>query len=207
MLVISLTRASHLVIYGSSKQGKTSLRKHALKQDDYITVHCSNKWQLGELHGAILKMCGYEITQSTTRGISGKVKTIARIKGTIFGAGAEAESLLEGVKNRSKTTAPLELDSDDVNDIIKALNEIDFQRYIVLEDFHYLPVETPKDFAVALKAFHENSEYCFIVIGVWLEENRLTVYNGDLTGRVISINADKWEHAELRGVIEDVRHF
>jgi hypothetical protein len=70
-----------------------------------------------------------------------------------------------------------------------------------LEDFHYLPTETQKDFAVALKAYHENSKLCFMVVGVWLEENRLSVYNGDLTGRVLSIDADKWEDTELREVI------
>ena len=55
-----------------------------------------------------------------------------------------------------------------MNDIIAALNQINFKKFIVLEDFHYLPVETQKDFSVALKAFHENSDLCFIVIGVWL---------------------------------------
>jgi hypothetical protein len=74
-------------------------------------------------------------------------------------------------------------------------------KYIVLEDFHYLSVETQKDFAVSLKAFHEQSSSCFIIVGVWLEENRLTVYNGDLTGRVISVNADKWSGEELEEVI------
>jgi len=41
------------------------------------------------------------------------------------------------------------------------------------------------------------------VVGVWLEDNRLIVYNGDLTGRVISINADRWRDTELREVISD----
>ena len=72
----------------------------------------------------------------------------------------------------------------------------------MLEDFHYLPIETQKDFAVALKAFHEQSTLCFMIVGVWLDESRLTVYNGDLTGRLIGINADKWSQAELREVIE-----
>jgi hypothetical protein len=76
-----------------------------------------------------------------------------------------------------------------------------FNRYIVLEDFHYLPIDTQKDFAVALKAVHEQSKLCFIIVGVWLEESRLTVYNGDLTGRVVGINADKWSKPELRAVI------
>ena len=35
--VQSLTRSHHIVIFGSSKQGKTCLRKHCLNEDDYIT--------------------------------------------------------------------------------------------------------------------------------------------------------------------------
>ena len=72
-----------------------------------------------------------------------------------------------------------------------------------MEDFHYLPIETQKDFSVALKAFHEQSKICFIIVGVWLEEGRLTVYNGDLTGRLVGVNADLWTVDELRQVIAD----
>lgn len=201
VLLDSLTRDKHLVIYGSSKQGKTSLRKHCLKPEDYITVHCSNKWQLHDLHSTVLKRAGFEITQSTTKSASGKQKIFAKAKATIFGSSAEGGAEAERQTSTEKTTSPLELDPEDVNDVIGALNHISFQKFIVLEDFHYLPIETQKDFAVALKAFHENSRYCFIVIGVWLEENRLTVYNGDLTGRVLSVNADQWTRKELAQVI------
>ncbi len=54
-LVESLPRGKHLVIFGSSKQGKTCLRKHCLNTDDYITVHCSNKWTVADVNTAILK--------------------------------------------------------------------------------------------------------------------------------------------------------
>ena len=54
-LVNNLTRDKHLVIYGSSKQGKTSLRKHCLEDSDYIVIHCSNKWSLSDIHAAILQ--------------------------------------------------------------------------------------------------------------------------------------------------------
>lgn len=101
----------------------------------------------------------------------------------------------------------LELDPEDVNDIIEALEGIGFDKHIVLEDFHYLPEETQTDFAVALKAFHEASSLNFIIVGVWLEENRLIVKNGDLTGRVISVNADKWQEEDLREVIQKGENF
>jgi len=200
-LIDNLSREKHLVIFGSSKQGKTSLRKHALNDDEYIVVHCSNKWQVFDLHSSILKKAGFELTQSTSKTTSGKSKIFAKMAAKILGSGMEVGAEADRTETNEITTKPLELDPEDVNDIITALKAIDFSKFIVLEDFHYLPVETQRDFSVALKAFHEESKYCFIVVGVWLEENRLTVYNGDLTGRITSINADRWEEEELRNVI------
>lgn len=201
-LVDNLTRDKHLVIFGSSKQGKTSLRKHALNEEDAVVVHCSNKWSIADIHSAILKKVGFELTQSTSKTTSGKSKIFAKISATIFGGGAEGGAETEREEASTATKAPLELDPEDVNDIILALHSVGFNRYIVLEDFHYLPLDTQKDFSVALKAFHEESKYCFIIVGVWLEENRLSVYNGDLTGRLTPIDADKWEESELRQAIE-----
>jgi hypothetical protein len=207
LFVESLTRDKHIVVYGSSKQGKTCLRKYNLREEDYIVVTCSNKWTtLAPLHTAILKAAGYTIEQSSTKTAEGGFKITARLEGKaglpLVGhvkAGGEAEA--DRAHSESVTMAPLELDPLDVNDIIAALNQIRFQAYIVLEDFHYLPDETQRDFAVALKAFHEGSSFCFIVVGVWLDENRLIQHNGDLTGRVIAVNADEWQHQELDAVI------
>lgn len=197
--VTNLTREKHVIIYGSSKQGKTSLRKHCLDDNDYIVIHCSNKWGVADLHSAILKRVGYEVTQASTRTTSGRNKIIAAFKASILGVGIDANGEKEQTQTNAVTTAPLELDPEDVNDIISALKG--FSKFIVLEDFHYLPIETQKDFSVALKAFHEQSRLCFIIVGVWLEEGRLTVYNGDLTGRIVGVNADKWTDEELREVI------
>lgn len=200
MLIDNLTRDKHVVIYGSSKQGKTSLRKNCLQENDYIVVQCSNKWTLAELHAAILKQAGYEVTQSETKTVSGKNRIVAKISAAVWGTGMELGSEREHENSNSVTRSPLELDPEDVNDIIIALGE--FNKFIVLEDFHYLNIETQKDFSVALKAFHEKSKLSFIIVGVWLEEGRLTVYNGDLTGRIVAINADEWTKDELREVID-----
>lgn len=201
VLVDNLTRDKHLVIFGSSKQGKTSLRKHVINEKDYIVIHCSNKWSVTDINSAILKKAGFELTQSTSKATSGKSKIFAKITAGIFGSSAEGGAEAEREKRDEIIKTPLELDPEDVNDIIQALETINFNKYIVLEDFHYLVTETQKDFSVSLKAYHEESKFCFIIIGVWLEENRLTVYNGDLSGRVISINADQWETDELKEVI------
>ncbi|WP_417552239.1 hypothetical protein [Marinomonas fungiae] len=192
----ALTEDSHLVIHGSSKQGKTSLRKNNLLAEDYIDITCSNNWDLDDLHVAILKEAGYTVTTSESKTIKGKSKIRLKfelpfVKGPSVGGDVGYEQAKQVNKQN------LELDPGDVNDVIRALSEISFTKFIVVEDFHYLPEDTQIDFSVALKAFHEASKLCFIIVGVWLEEDRLTVHNGDLTGRVTSINADLWKDEDL----------
>jgi hypothetical protein len=206
--VNSLARDKHVVVFGSSKQGKTTLRKHTLSDDDYVVVVCNNRWtNLSFLFTAILKAAGYTVAQSSTKTVGGTYKVTAKIEGALHlplvakgKTGGDA-----GYERASEVTtksAALELDPMDVNDIIIALENLCFDRYIFLEDFHYLPESTQTDFAVALKAFHEQSKLTFVVVGVWLDENRLIVYNGDLTERLIAVNADAWSPSQLREVIE-----
>ena len=120
--------------------------------------------------------------------MSGEAKVSAKLGGgfNLFGNKATAEATTEGSGGKSKQTDthPIELDPADVNDIIDALDAAECPKFVVLEDFHYLPEDTQRDFAVALKAFHEDSPYSFIVVGVWRDQNRLVQQNGDLTGRV-----------------------
>lgn len=202
-LIKSLARGDHLVIFGSSKQGKTCLRKRNMKEGKAITVNCSNKWQISDLHSAVLKQAGFELTQSTSKATTGQAKIVAKISTRLFGSGAHGGTEGEYTSSTHKTTTPLELDPESPNDIIRALNSIGFNKYIVLEDYHYLPAETQEAFAIGLKAFYEESKYCFIIVGVWLDENRITDYNGDLSTRIASINADKWEDQELRKVVSE----
>jgi hypothetical protein len=206
-LMESLTRDKHIVIYGSSKQGKTCLRKYVLMEDDYIVVTCSNQWGLAQLHVTILKRAGYTVEQTTTRTAGGDTKIAAKFGGRAKLGFIELSGETGGDRAANEkvetTEVALELDPTDVNDIISALQSIEFNKYIVLEDFHYLSDDTQKDFAVALKAFHEASPYCFIVVGVWLDQNRLIQFNGDLTGRIITINADAWSRSELYEVINE----
>jgi len=88
-LVENLTRDKHLVIYGSSKQGKTSLRKHCLKDEDYIVVQCSNTWKVEDVNANILKRAGFELSLSSTTTTSGKNKISATL-GSSLAAGFSA---------------------------------------------------------------------------------------------------------------------
>lgn len=188
LFIDSLAKETHVVIHGSSKQGKTSLRKKNLMEDDYISITCNNNWGIEDINEAILKKAGYQIVVSETKTIKGtnKVSLSIGLGGNKIGS----DITVEQAKQINKQN--LELDLHDTNDVIAALTEINFKKFIVLEDFHYLKIETQVDFTISLKAFHEESRLCFIIVGVWLEDDRLTTFNGDLAGRVVSINADKW---------------
>lgn len=201
VFIDELSRRRHIVVYGGSKQGKTCLRKSCLRDSDYIVVQCSNKWALEELHAAILKEVGFSLTLSEELSTTGRKKVSASASAGLFGAKLKATGESEDEDAKRTVMQPLALDLADANDVIRALDTVSFDRYIVLEDFHYLSRDTQRDFSVALKAFHERSRLIFIVVGVWLEENRLIVFNGDLTGRVISLNADSWSPAELSEVM------
>jgi len=200
VFIDSLDRRHHVVIFGSSKQGKTCLRKKNLNDKDYITVHCDNKMDLYNLNITILKQAGFTVQVSERKTINGKAKVKVGFGWNLFGK-ADFESEVEGEKGNEKEYKPLELDPEDVNDIIDALKSLNFQKYIVIEDFHYLKDETQVDFAIELKAFHENSALTFIIVGVWLEENRLIALNGDLSGRIKSVNADEWTDENLEELI------
>ncbi|NPE28571.1 hypothetical protein HNV12_11495 [Methanococcoides sp. SA1] len=202
-LLDNLSRRNHIVIFGSSKQGKTCLRKRCLDEDQCIVIQCLNNWGTYELNSAILKKAGYEIKLSSTKSVSGREKISASITGSLVAITSKITGSEEKEEKSESTSRTFDLEPEDPNDIISALESINFDKYIVLEDFHYLPVESQQNFSSSLKAFHESSNFCFIIVGVWLDENRLIVYNGDLTGRVISVNADNWEQNELEEVIDN----
>lgn len=199
VFVDSLNRNHHIVIFGSSKQGKTCLRKKNLTEDQYIIVHCNHKMDLYQLNINILKQAGFNVQVSETKTTNGKSKVSVGL-GSLFLAKADAS--LESERGNSKEFKPLELDPEDVNDILQALKSLHFNKYIVIEDYHYLKDETQVDFAIEMKAFHENSNFTFIIVGVWLEENRLIALNGDLSGRIKSVNADEWTKDNLKELIE-----
>lgn len=193
VFIETLLQENHIVIYGSSKQGKTSLRKKHLEENDAVVITCDNNWSIADLQLAILKKVGFTIEDSTNIKVDGSLKIKFKIPGI-----AEIEA--GGGAGRDKKTHDFAINSNDINDIIHVINKVGFSKYIILEEFHYLPIQTQRDFSITLKAYHELSKVCFIIIGVWLENDRITAANGDLTGRVKSINADLWKNDDLNNL-------
>lgn len=201
-----VTRTKHIVLFGGSKQGKSCLRKHALKADDSIVIQCHREATKAAIYEMILKQAGIAVEVSNTKTLSGGVKLTAKIEAEgkipiIAKAKGEGGAEASGEFSKEKVTKTLDLDPEDPNEVARVLNESGFSKLIVLEDFHYLEPDIQQSFAFDLKVFHEVSNLVFVIVGVWLEANRLTLYNGDLSGRISNINVDEWPDDNLREVI------
>lgn len=201
-----ITRDKHIVIHGASKQGKTCLRKYHLNDADYVVIQCTRDSSKASLYELLLKHAGIKCEVSESRTLSGSRKLHATVsaeakipliaEGSADG-GLESESAHENVTEAKD----FEIDPEDANDVVRVLKAASFTKYVVIEDFHYLDEDVQQALAFDLKVFHEISDFVFIVVGVWLEANKLTLYNGDLSGRIATINADHWEPVYLHEVI------
>lgn len=202
-----ITRDKHIVIHGASKQGKTCLRKYHLDETDYVVIQCTRDSSKASLYEMLLKHAGIKCEVSESKTLSGSRKLHATVsaEGKIpLVAEGVVEGEFEHEKGRENVTEvkDFEIDPDDANDVVRVLRAAHFTKYVVVEDFHYLDEDVQQALAFDLKLFHEISRIVFIVVGVWLEANKLTLYNGDLSGRVTTINADHWQTASLHEVID-----
>jgi len=177
----SLIGGKHLCVYGSSKQGKTALRKQYISPSAELAVVCDRNWSSIDILVAILKAAKCDLWQNPND------PTLGAYKVQIPMTGEE-----------------LNLHLTHTSDFLRALDKCYAGTYVVIEEFHYLSEGVQRELAFKLKAVHElSSQYIFIIIGVWLESNRLVHLNKDLVGRVAAINADEWSDRDLLRVVNE----
>lgn len=196
----ALYGGKHVVIRGDSKQGKTCLRKVAIEDTDSIVVSCQKSWALEDLYKNILLRAGAKIievesSEENTNSVSPKLSA------SIFGLSSEIGGSKGGRKTKTQKTKNFECNLSDMSNVIQVLQEFSQRKYIVLDDFHYLSLGVQRSFASAIKSVFEDTDYTFVVVGVWREENRLIKLNGDLEGRVIDIPIGHWSREDLYKVI------
>ncbi|WP_143229957.1 hypothetical protein [Actinophytocola xanthii] len=207
-LVSAINRRKHVIIHGSSKQGKTCLRKKHLGDDKgHVSLICASNWSLADLHLQILKAAGYRQVRQEIVTSNKNMKAGGRIAGKVqifssLEVNAEASTEAGRFHQVERTMEPFTLDPTDANDVIAALRDAKFEKIVILEDFHYLQPTTQRDFSVALKAYHDSEQVQVVIVGVWLDRDRLIRFNGDLSGRIESINVDNWTKYNLEEVIK-----
>lgn len=200
-----LQKNKHIIVYGASKQGKTSLTNKHLKEKDYIKVNCSPSASTLDIYNSIARQLDVEILETTeittTIGGEAKVGLKAKVRIPFFGgADAETESSVTKKNETGKSYKLIDFNLALAQDLSELLRNVKFDKRIILENFHYLNEEVQKKLAIDLRIF-EDYNILFIILGIWREKNRLAQFNGDLVDRLIEVPVEPWEKDDLKRII------
>ncbi|WP_099241083.1 AAA family ATPase [Synechococcus sp. BDU 130192] len=206
MFKSALHEQKQIVVYGASKQGKTSLILKHLKKEDYVKVECSPSTQAIDIYRSILRQLNIRFLETYTKenktegSLGGKANVTIKVP---FVSEAEVEGDIQGNASHSRGTTETFIDYNLAlaQDVSELLNKNSFNKVIILENFHYLSQETQETLAYDLRIF-QDYEIVFVILGIWREANRLVQYNGDLLDRVIEIPVEPWSKDDFRRVID-----
>lgn len=178
-----------VVVYGMSKQGKTSLLRHALPEPMRISTQGNRGDGVESIFRNLLNKCG--IRQEVSRTIGGHGGAAASVGWFKFSVGAKGEIVRE----------PIAIDISNADSVAAMLATNDPRRVIVIDNFHYLKEETQKELSTAVRSF-ESYGFKFVIIGTWNEDGYLQSYNNDLAGTVREFSFDEWNFADLKSVLD-----
>lgn len=201
----ALASDRHIVVYGSSKQGKTSLVDKNLPYSSNVVVSCTPKYASIDIYKAILRTENIYIESEIERssGSASKASVGAKFKATLFllGSGeAQAGGEVSGKASRTVRMETIETNLELPQDVHHLLARTGFNKFVILENFHYLSLDVQKALAFDLRSFQELG-LRFVILGVWREKNRLTQFNGDLQDRIDEVPVEPWSEGEFRDVI------
>lgn len=200
-----LQKNKHIIVYGASKQGKTSLTNKHLNEQDYVKVNCSPTSTTIDIYNSIARQIDIDIVESheitTTVGGEAKIGLKAKVRIPFFGgADAETEATASKKRETGKSFKVIDFNLALAQDLSELLKSVKFKKRIILENFHYLSEEIQKQLAIDLRIF-EDYNILFIVLGIWREKNRLAQFNGDLLDRVIEVPVEPWERNDLKKIV------
>ncbi|MFK3790687.1 hypothetical protein ACI2KO_10530 [Pseudomonas piscis] len=187
---------SHIAIRGASKAGKSWLRQRVMT--DPIIVQCRFSYTTQDIFKDALARLDIrvEIEKSTTQAFKGKISAAGEAGFKLIAKASGNIELVGEYQNQEKNKA-IGKDIDDLEYIASLIKASG--RQLVIEDFHYLPVEEQREFAFDLKTLWDYKTLV-VIIGVWNTENMLTTLNPDLAERIEELSV-VWKTAELKQVL------
>lgn len=194
-----LRRQTHIAIKGPSKCGKSWLRQKCMT--NAIVVQCRLGMHAEDIYRQVLTSLGivFDLHKETTKSFAGELGGTGEVKAPFL-----AKLEVDGSASVDyKHTSGIDLDfSTSINNLEFVASSINNSgKRLVIEDFHYLDLQTREKLAHELKTLWDYQ--CFvIIIGVWTQTNLLTSMNPDLTGRIEELSVS-WTARELREVIRN----
>lgn len=172
-----------IVVYGMSKQGKSSLLRHTLAGREHVITDGNRGLSLEDLFHDLLCKAGFEYEQSEAGG---------EIKLAWF---------IEVSRHGTKRREPLRIKINNPASVAVALAEFRQRPVVVVDQFHALDVKAQREFATAIATFAAN-DIKVIIIGTWTDAGYLIKYNNNLIGAVTEFSFDEWKSAELHDVLD-----
>lgn len=207
-LSAALNETRQIIIYGSSKQGKTSLLQRHVPDDKRVTVHCGPTTTAEDIYRSFLRQRDVEIVTEKSSGTSRELSASISAKFTaripFFGDGSAKTKgeIKSGGKEDEKRKA-IEFNLANAQDVGELLHQVDGSGFFyVLENFHYLTDDVQRQLAFDLRTFEEMG-LRFVILGVWRERNRLVQYNGDLQDRIAEVPVEPWEDADFQRIVDE----
>lgn len=203
---MALHSEKQILVYGASKQGKTALVSKYCGYDENIVYQLTPETELIDIYQGVLKQAGIALKTEVTEGTgeSSSLKLRAKIIASIamFGK-ASAETDFQASENKTKSVKYEEVpfNISQPQDIANLLKRAKNEKFVILENFHYLTYENQKRFAFDLRAFQELGVR-FIILGVWRERNRMLQFNGDLLDRIQEIPVEPWDKSDFKKIVD-----
>lgn len=197
-----MNKHKHLLIFGASKTGKTSLWKRYVALNNVIKIACNSNTNIESTYLEILEQIGAYFVDIETeeKGNSEKNALLVEIKALIpwIGVNAKAQGEKETSKKQTRTKEFYKTKITS-NQLIKYLKKA--KKIIVLEDFHYTDEEFRNQLSEDLKAFSDES--CpWIIVGVQHKTSNLLSFNIDLSQRISEIPVENFTESQLEEIIE-----
>lgn len=202
----ALKDGNEVIVYGSSKQGKTSLILKHLDEEEYVKVECSPQTQSIDIYKSILRQLKIKYIESeiTDSGYEhgGKVNAGFKIKIPFIGDTNVGAELSDKKTDKTSTKESyIEYNLALAQDVSELLKSYGSEKYIVLENFHYLELDVQETLAYDLRVFQDH-HIIFVILGIWREANRLIQFNGDLLDRITEVPVEPWDTNDFHKVIK-----
>ena len=196
----------HIIVYGASKQGKSALINKHLDVKKRISINCSTQMSTRDIYSSLLRQVGvqFESSKEATKEHGGEIgfKTVFKaFLPFVAQADAEIAGKINEKTGEKVVSKAIEFNLEIAQDITELLRKVNFNKWILIDNFHYLREDTQKTFSIDLRVF-QDAGLKFIILGIWREKNRLLQFNRDLLDRIYEIPVEPWKDSDFDSVIK-----
>lgn len=195
-----INKAKHLLVFGPSKCGKSSLWKNIFSEMEIIKIPLNSNKSLDDVYCEILEDLEAYYTADKLQELSLKSSFLGDLKAKLsIMFEARTQIGLESSYKESEKKVKVARQVIASNLVIKYLKPT--KKTILFEDYHYANEDLKTQLAQDLKAFSDDN--CQIIfISVQHKITELLKYNHDLQLRVTSIPVGFFEPENLHDIIQ-----